>query len=574
MARKDRKGPGKGKKKAKVVIEEEAEEEFEAEEEEDEPGKDEEDVWEAVEWDNVGPSTEGKPVFSDDTIPEIMRDVIDQAWEDGVITDDELAILQVLKSKLNIDDETFNRIMESSKPLPTAEPVEEPDGSVDHVEEEEEYDEEEEPEEKVKELPTRKDDILKMEIPEVPMATPLAATDSSTGVPAIPKKGTGPSLAENPGNPPDMITMTASIRGSKQPLGESFDLSQKEETSFKKRCPHCRSLIRVTPGYGKNACPICGKQLVEKKLDSPALRKILDQAKVAFKEGDRATAKELYTIALAQSPGNKESMFYLQKLHHRQEKGRPTVDVRNISTVTTNSRRLDQLMKGGIQVGNQVLLKGPAFCGKEVLLDKIMASALEIGLPVIYVSSNRAMKEVMRGVLNQAPDFRRYNQDGLVRMYDLFSKYRDEKVLKEGHRIFNIEVKKDFKKFQEDLVHLLEELVTEYHGGLMIINSLSPLITQVDQNDLMKFLQVIIARSKSYRFTNIFDMAAGVHSESIENSVEYLMDGIIEFKEQDQKYSLRLKGFRNSTLTKDWVDYQHDDTDIHIVGSFMEERIL
>ena len=75
----------------------------------------------------------------------------------------------------------------------------------------------------------------------------------------------------------------------------------------------------------------------------------------------------------------------------------------------------------------------------------------------------------------------------------------------------------------------------------MIINSLSPLITQVDQNDLMKFLQVLIARSKSYKFTNILDMAAGVHPESVENSIEYLMDGIIEFRERDNRNSLRLK---------------------------------
>ena len=70
------------------------------------------------------------------------------------------------------------------------------------------------------------------------------------------------------------------------------------------------------------------------------------------------------------------------------------------------------------------------------------------------------------------------------------------------------------------------------------------------------------------------DLAAGVHPESIENSVEYLMDGIIEFREQDQRNSLRLKGFRHNILSRDWVDYRHDDTNMELVGSFQEERII
>ncbi len=499
-----------------------------------EEGDPKEEVWDAAELDGLATSTDGEEVFTDDSVAEIMKEVVDKAWEDGVVTDDEMAMLEVLKKRLDIDDETFSRIMEESNGTPTAEPL------LEEAEEEEHPLPEKSPEEQRREV---------------------ASTEKKMDI-----------ELESEGS--NMITLTTSIRSKNRPLGESFDLTQKDGASFKKRCPHCRALIRLHPTEGKNTCPICGRDLIEKKKDSPALRKILDQARSAFKDDDKDTAKELYTIALAQAPDNKEAMFYLRKLQHKMGGKEASGDARNISSISTGSERLDQLMTGGIQVGYQVLLKGPAFCGKEVLMDKIMASALKKGLPVIYVSSNRAMKEVMKGIITQTPDFKSYNQQGLVRMYDLFSKHRDGRVLKEGHRIFNIEVREDFKKFQEDMVSLLEELVREYHGGLMIINSLSPLITQVDQTDLMKFMQMLIARSKSYRFTNILDMAAGVHSESVENSVEYLMDGIIEFKEQDNKNQLKLKGFKNKALTRDWVDYRHSDADITLIGSFMEERIL
>jgi KaiC/GvpD/RAD55 family RecA-like ATPase len=284
----------------------------------------------------------------------------------------------------------------------------------------------------------------------------------------------------------------------------------------------------------------------------------------------------MYSIALAQSPDNKEAQFYLQKLHHKtgQKRTVPQGDARTIAYVQTQITRLDQLLHGGIPSGSQVLLKGPAFCGKELVFDKIMASTLSQGIPVIYVSSNRAMKEVMRGIIVQVPEFKTFNKEGMVRMYDLFTKHTDGRILKEGHRIFNIEDREDFKRFQTDLVFLMEELVQQYHGGVMILNSLSPLINQVDQNDLMKFLQVLIARSKSYRFTNVMDMAVGMHQESMENSVEYLMDGIIEFRENENRNTLRLKGFRHGVISRDWVEYRHTDTDLKLVGSFQEERIV
>jgi KaiC/GvpD/RAD55 family RecA-like ATPase len=554
-----------------------------------------EDVWEAVEEEDVLPKSGLGAVFDDTSMQEVLKEVIEQAWQDGVITEDEMAMLRVLKDKLNIDDQTFGRIITETTPTTPKLEVEKeitiPNIPESYDEDEDLEDDEEEDEE---------DDEIELEIPYVIKPPPDMPTDLPTPPPKpdfseIPE----PTPFETPSiedfseipepvsfKPPpkpkeaqrSIITLTSSVRSKKKPLDESFDLSKRadDESAIKKRCPHCRAMIRVRLEDGKNTCPICGGRVVKEKMETPGLRKILDQAKTAFKEGDRNTSLELYSIALAQSPDNKEAQFYLQKLHHHKIKKVPIHhgDARNVSYIQTQITRLDQLLHGGLPSGSQVLLKGPAFCGKEVLFDKIMASTLSHGIPVIYVSSNRAMKEVMRGIIVQVPDFKSFNKEGLVRMYDLFTKHSDGRILKEGHRIFNIEDRDDFKRFQTDLVFLMEELVQQYHGGVMILNSLSPLINQTDQNDLMKFLQVLIARSKSYRFTNIMDMATGVHPENMENSVEYLMDGILEFKENENRSSLRLRGFRHGVLTRDWVEYKHSDSDLKLVGSFQEERII
>ena len=546
------------KKKSTVALESETMEEVDIPEaiEVDEDYQEEE--WEAVEWDDLEPSTD-EAVFTNEVLEGILRDACGKAWEDGAITDDEMALLKILKERLCLDSDTFDGILQDTKPREEADREEDHDESV--VEEE------------LGESINEDNDGGNGELP--PVFEGEEVEEEELPKPASQVEEMDYSPPSQNGGKSSMITFSSTIRGSGKPLGESFDLNKKEET-IRRRCSSCNSLIKVSTSGEKNRCPICGANVKSAQEVPPAVRAILDQAKAAYKDGGKEKARELYKIALQEDPKNKEATFFLMKMKHAGKKPRERItslDSRDVDKISTGVPRLDQMVHGGLQVGFQLLLKGPAFCGKEVLMDHMMASALRNGFPVIYVSSNRAMKDVMKGIIIQVPDFKKFNMEGKVRMFDLFSKHDQEHVLKEGHRIFNIEKPEDFKRFRSDLMQVQENLVKEYGGGVILINSLSPLVTQVDQAELMKFLQMLIARSKGYRFTNITDLASGIHSENIENSVDYLMDGIVEFKEQDDKYYLRLKGFQQNLVTKDWIEYAFSKKGVDLFGSFTEERI-
>ncbi|MBN1539023.1 MAG: hypothetical protein JW939_02680 [Candidatus Thermoplasmatota archaeon] len=539
-------------------------------------------VLEALNIEDRPPRKGSETVMIEQSTDVIMRDMISHALKDGTISDDEMSMLRALKEKFKVDDVTFDRIMSETIP-PDMDTEQEPDYPLEG--------ELPEPTPLAEDLEDDDEDLdTDIEMPPVIENDPETPPDEPQPdiepdrdqyrerMETSSKVETGPEPDHAAREARNIISFTSYVRDTKKPLGESFDLTKKEGAngSFPKQCPRCGARMVFSPEEGGGTCPNCGEKMSPEEEGTPDIRKLLDRARSAFKVGNRNTATELYTIVLSMSPRNKEAQFYLQKLHHGPKGKKPVIkaDARNIDFIQSLIPRLDQLLHGGVPSGSQVLLKGPAFSGKEVVLDKLMACSLSQGIPVIYVSSNRAMKEVMHGIIRQVPEFRMYNQEGLVRMYDLFSKHMDGRVLKEGHRIFNIEDREDFKRFQMDLVSLMEELVSEFHGGVLLINSLSPLISRTDPGDLMKFLQVLIARSKSYRFTNILDMATGVHPESMENSIEYLMDGILEFRERDNRKSLRLKGFRHGVLSRDWIDYRHTDIDFHLVGPFQEERIL
>lgn len=523
------------KKKPAVIVEE---------------GTDEELVeWDAVEWAEIEtPSDES--VFPEGRTEAILKEMLKKAWEDGEISDDEMALLTTFRENLGMDEERFRALLDETKPedLDVPEADELPDEDLSWEDDEC--------------LPAEDDDIDKALPGDVEAAPPH----------------------EEELKPPSrssMITLTTTIRDGVKPLSTSFDLDKPagERSDQRARCPTCRSLVRFDPSSGKDRCPVCGNRISRSEC-SGEVRALIDRARQSQKSGDLLGAKSILQDVIVKEPGNKEAQFFLQKVNHAlSSKGlggtRPTtLDSRDLSSFGTGVPRLDQLIRAGIPVGSQILLKGPAFCGKEVLIEHMVSSALRSGFPLIYVSSNRAMKDVLKGILRRTPDFKNFNRDGRVRMYDLFTRQEGQQVLRDGHRLFNLEHEGDFKKFHEDLLFVQEELVKEFGGGLMVINSLSPILNHIAETSVQKLIQSILARSKGYRFTNVFDIASGIHSESTVNSIEYLMDGIIDLREIDNRRSLRIRGLSQGVLTRDWVDYSYSERGIDLFGSFSEERIV
>ena len=597
-------------------------------------------------------------------LDELLLDSIQQAWEDGVVTEDEMALLSVIKRNIGLDDEAFNELLEKYRPEvevkskrksvvveedeESEEPAEmEEEPKVDLEEELEPLEEELEPQEEFEgdedigvpqegemegiqdtlkpksgpildgmlesilddmitpvdesviesvelaqptEEPEEEWPDLSLDIDKDQLPPRVIEHEPEPDIPKAPLPSSSPPAAPQPISYPkapqprssNIITLSSSVRGSGSPLGHSFDLKKHSgHEGARIRCTSCRSLVQPRVSAGRRSCPVCNAPLGSGEEVTSELRGKLDQARIAFKGGITKVASELYSLVLKEDPRNKEALFYLRKLKHVKLTDRapalktfPVRDLKNIYTIRTGVNRLDELTRGGFVVGSQILLKGPAFCGKEVLLDHLFASALNEGFPVIYISSNRAMMEVVQGIVRTVPDFKEYNQQGRVRMYDLFSKQRTDQVLKEGHRIFNIEDRQDFGRFIEDIVSVQQELVERFGNGVMIMNSLSPIVSQADMNDLMKFLQTVIARSKGYRFTNVFDLASGIHPDSVMNSIEYLMEGIVEFREQESKNFLRIRGLGQNILSREWIEYSFDQGSINLFGSFTEERIV
>src|SRR5437879_12340647 len=79
-------------------------------------------------------------------------------------------------------------------------------------------------------------------------------------------------------------------------------------------------------------------------------------------------------------------------------------------------------MFGGIPFGTNASVYGPAYVGKEVLVNLFMAEGLKKGVPILWVLTDKGPADVRDEMSFVLPGYEEYEKLGLVRYIDAYSK--------------------------------------------------------------------------------------------------------------------------------------------------------
>src|SRR6266568_4486413 len=90
--------------------------------------------------------------------------------------------------------------------------------------------------------------------------------------------------------------------------------------------------------------------------------------------------------------------------------------------VKTGIARLDDLLFGGIPFGTNASVYGPAYVGKEVVVNIFMAEGLKKGSPILWVLTDKGPGEIREEMSFVLPGYEEYEKLGLVRYIDAYSK--------------------------------------------------------------------------------------------------------------------------------------------------------
>src|SRR5438874_9363827 len=237
--------------------------------------------------------------------------------------------------------------------------------------------------------------------------------------------------------------------------------------------------------------------------------------------------------------------------------------------VKTGIPRLDDLMFGGIPFGTNASVYGPAYVGKEVLLNLFMAEGLKKGVPVLWVLTDKGPADVRDDMSFVLPGYEEYEKLALVRYIDAYSKSMGAEATDPNTTY--IDDPTDHQSILKAVETTAAALKKKYPTYRLGCRSGSTLIAYLDPTTTFKFLQPFVGRRKRDKAVAFYVIEKGMHEEQEIQMLGSLMDGSIEFKVEQLKSFLSIKGICD-VQSRGWIRYTYTKSSVS-VGSFSLDHI-
>jgi KaiC/GvpD/RAD55 family RecA-like ATPase len=237
--------------------------------------------------------------------------------------------------------------------------------------------------------------------------------------------------------------------------------------------------------------------------------------------------------------------------------------------VKTGIPRLDDLLFGGIPFGTNASVYGPAYVGKEVLVNLFMAEGLKKGAPILWVLTDKGPADVREEMSFVLPGYEEYEKLGLVRYIDAYSKSMGAEA---NHpNTLYIDDPTDHQAILKAVETTAAEWKKKHPTYRLGFRSVSTLIAYLDPTTTFKFLQPFIGRRKRDKAVAFYVIEKGMHEEQEIQMLGSLMDGSIEFKVEQLKSFLSIKGICD-VQSRGWIRYTYTKSSVS-VGSFSLDHI-
>src|SRR6266702_875317 len=196
--------------------------------------------------------------------------------------------------------------------------------------------------------------------------------------------------------------------------------------------------------------------------------------------------------------------------------------------VKTGVPRLDDLLFGGIPFGTKVVV------------GIFMAEGLKKGVPILWVLTDKGPADIREEMAFVLPGYEEYEKLGLVRYIDAYSKSMGAEA--SDPNTTYIDEPTDHQAILKAVDARAADLKKKYPTYRLAFRSVSTLIAYLDPTTTFKFLQPFVCRRKRDRAVAFYVIEQGMHEEQEIQMLGSLMDGSIEFKVEQLKSFLCIKG--------------------------------
>jgi len=212
--------------------------------------------------------------------------------------------------------------------------------------------------------------------------------------------------------------------------------------------------------------------------------------------------------------------------------------------IKTGINGLDKLIEGGFPPSSSILLVGPPGCGKSTIAQQFVFEGLKNNQPALFVTLDISPKDVIENM----DRFGSFSKDKL-RFIDAYSwrfgKTEDKYVVTNLGNVNELNI-------------LISEVISTLNSSPVkrnVFDSVSTLLLYADPALVVKLIPVVIAKIREAKYTQLLILEEGVHDEKTVTTLNYITDGLIEFKLEEDKRFLRINRMKATKHSRNWVEF-------------------
>ena len=241
--------------------------------------------------------------------------------------------------------------------------------------------------------------------------------------------------------------------------------------------------------------------------------------------------------------------------------------------IGTGVSKVDELLLGGVPLHSNVVLFGPPFTAKEILAYNFVVKSLSENIPAVVIAADKDLKiirsEISR-LMNIGIDaLEEFEQKGLLKFIDIYS--RTVQLNSPSPYAIQIDSITNLSSIIKAVDTVEEQILEKYPYYRLLFVSLTAFVPQLDEKVFLRFGQQFTQKRRSTPNVSFYLLEEGLFDQEVYQTISYIMDGSVEFKNTNSKQFVRAVGF-NRVRTREWVEVYQYNTNFDL-GSFSLERV-
>lgn len=206
--------------------------------------------------------------------------------------------------------------------------------------------------------------------------------------------------------------------------------------------------------------------------------------------------------------------------------------------IVTGICGMDQMVGGGFLPGSCIVLTGPPGSGKSAYCRELLVNQAKKGKKCMAVITN-----IQPEHLHELLEKKNGNQ---VTVLDAYS-WREGKTTSDALTSLT-----DLNEFKSKFTAALGE------NEVIVIDSLTDLLMHNEPESVYKLFQRIAGAVKHKKLFLIACLEKGIHDPSVENTFNYITEGTIEMRLQENKRTMRVTRMNGTPHPLQWVEFVMD----------------